>query len=298
MNRGVLYALTAYVAWGFLPVFWKAMQAATPLEILAHRIVWSTLFLLLVLLLLRQWQWLRPALSDRRVVFTFAISAVALSINWLTYIWAVNAGHVVESSLGYFINPLVNVLLGVLILQERLRWGQWAAVGLAAAGVLYLTISLGALPWIALTLAFSFGIYGFVRKTASLNSLQGLTLETLFMVVPASLYLLYLEGTHQAVFGHTTPLLSGLLMATGVVTAVPLLLFASGARRIPLSLIGLLQYATPTIQFILGVFLYHEPFSVTKLAGFVLIWLALAVYSSESLWHHRQEQGLKPVGAS
>lgn len=298
MNRGVLYALTAYVAWGFLPVFWKAMQAATPLEILAHRIVWSTLFLLLVLLLLRQWQWLRPALSDRRVVFTFAISAVALSINWLTYIWAVNAGHVVESSLGYFINPLVNVLLGVLILQERLRWGQWAAVGLAAAGVLYLTISLGALPWIALTLAFSFGIYGFVRKTASLNSLQGLTLETLFMVVPASLYLFYLEGTHQAVFGHTTPLLSGLLMATGVVTAVPLLLFASGARRIPLSLIGLLQYATPTIQFILGVFLYHEPFSVTKLAGFVLIWLALAVYSSESLWHHRQEQGLKPVGAS
>jgi len=297
MNRGVLYALSAYVAWGFLPVFWKAMQAATPLEILAHRIVWSTIFLLLVLLVLRQWQWLGPALRDRRIVLTFAISAVALSINWLTYIWAVNAGHVVESSLGYFINPLVNVLLGVLILQERLRWGQWIAVGLAAAGVLYLTISLGALPWIALTLAFSFGIYGFVRKTAALNSLQGLTLETLFMVVPASLYLFYLEGTHQAAFGPTAPLLSGLLLATGVVTAVPLLLFASGARRIPLSLIGLLQYATPTIQFILGVFLYHEPFSVTKLAGFALIWLALAVYSIESLWRHRQEQGLKPVGA-
>lgn len=295
MNRGVLYALGAYLCWGFLPVFWKAVQQASPLEILAHRVVWSLVFLLILLAILRKWRWLRAVATDRRILLTFALTSLVLSINWLTYIWAVNAGHVIETSLGYFINPLVNVLLGVVVLHERMRWGQWLAIGVAAVGVLYLTIALGSLPWIALTLAFSFGLYALIRKTAALNSLEGLTLETLFMIGPALLYLLYLESVGRGTFGHLSPTFSGLLITTGVVTAIPLLLFAAGARRIPLSLVGILQYTSPTIQFLLGVFLYREPFSATKLVGFVLIWLALTLYTGESLWQRRQVAQLKPA---
>ncbi len=295
MNRGVLYALGAYLCWGFLPVFWKAVQQASPLEILAHRVVWSLLFLLILLAILRKWRWTRAVISDRRILFTFALTSLVLSINWLTYIWAVNAGHVIETSLGYFINPLVNVLLGVVVLHERMRWGQWLAIGVATVGVLYLTIALGSLPWIALTLAFSFGLYALIRKMAALNSLEGLTLETLFMIVPASFYLLYLESVGRGTFGHLSPTFSSLLITTGVVTAIPLLLFAAGARRIPLSLVGILQYTSPTIQFLLGVFLYREPFSATKLVGFVLIWLALTLYTGESLWQRRQMAQLKPA---
>lgn len=287
MNRGIVYAFSAYLLWGFLPVFWKAVQVATPLEILSHRVVWSLLLLVGVLLSRRQWGWLTGAVRDRRTLLTFGGTAVLLAINWLTYIWAVNAGHVVESSLGYFINPLVNVLFGVLFLQEQMRPGQWAAIGLAALGVLYLTISLGSLPWIGLTLAFSFAAYGLLRKTAQLNSLEGLTFETSFLFLPALSYLLYLGFTGHAVFGHTAPTTTLLLVLTGIFTAFPLLLFAAGARRIPFSLVGILQYIAPTIQFLLGVYLYGEPFSLNKLVGFGLIWLALAVYSGESLWRWR-----------
>lgn len=287
MNRGIVYALSAYLLWGFLPVFWKAVQVATPLEILSHRVVWSLLLLVGLLLYRRQWGWLAKAVSDRRTLLTFIGTAVLLAINWLTYIWAVNAGHVVESSLGYFINPLVNVLFGVLFLQEQMRPGQWAAIGLATLGVLYLTISLGSLPWIGLTLAFSFAAYGLLRKTAQLNSLEGLTFETSFLFLPALGYLLYLGFTGHAVFGHTAPTTTLLLVLTGVFTAFPLLLFGAGARRIPFSLVGILQYIAPTIQFVLGVYLYGEPFSLNKLVGFGLIWLALAVYSGESLWRRR-----------
>lgn len=287
MNRGIGYALSAYLLWGFLPVFWKAVQVATPLEILSHRIVWSLLLLVGLLLYRRQWAWLAGAIRNRRTLLTFMATAVLLAINWLTYIWAVNAGHVVESSLGYFINPLVNVLFGVLFLQEQMRPGQWAAIGLAALGVLYLTISLGSLPWIGLTLAFSFAAYGLLRKTAQLNSLEGLTFETSFLFLPALLYLLYLGFSGHAVFGHTAPMTTLLLVLTGVFTAFPLLLFAAGARRIPFSLVGILQYIAPTIQFVLGIYLYGESFSLNKLVGFGLIWLALAAYSGESLWRWR-----------
>ncbi len=288
MNRGIVYALGAYLVWGFLPVFWKAVQIASPLEILSHRVVWSLLLVVGVLAYQRHWQWLSAALRNRRIALTFLATALLLSINWLTYIWAVNSGHVVESSLGYFINPLVNVLFGVIFLGERMRIGQWLAVGLAAAGVLYLTLSLGALPWIGLTLAFSFAGYGLLRKTAQLNSLEGLALETLFLFVPALLYLIYLDGTSQGVFGHTGPLITVLLMLSGVFTAIPLLLFAAGARRIPFSLVGILQYTGPTIQLLLGIFLYGEAFSLTRLIGFGLIWLALALYSGESLIRWRR----------
>lgn len=287
MNKGILYALGAYLAWGFLPLFWKAVQAATPLEILSHRIVWSLVLLVGILAYQGHWHWLATAVRDRRTLFTFLLTAVLLGINWLTYIWAVNAGHVVETSLGYFINPLVNVVFGVLFLQEQMRPGQWLAVGLAASGVLYLTLSLGSLPWIGLTLAFSFAAYGLLRKTARLNSLEGLTFETTVLFLPALFYLLYLGVTGRAVFGHTNPTTTVLLVLTGCFTALPLLLFGAGARRIPFSLVGILQYTSPTIQFLLGVYLYGEPFSVSKLIGFGLIWLALAVYSGESLWRWR-----------
>ena len=295
MNRGVLYALGAYLSWGLLPLFWKAVQGATPLEILAHRVVWSVLFLVLLLSVRQQWQWIRRISRNRRVLLTFAATSLLLSVNWLTYIWAVNAGHVLESSLGYFINPLVNVLLGVVILGERMRMGQWVAVTLAGAGVLYLTLTLGTVPWIALTLALTFGVYALARKTASLNSLEGLTLETLFMFIPVVAYLLYVEAPVSGTFGHFSTGHSVLLLATGVVTAIPLLLFTAGARRIPLSMIGLLQYTSPTLQFLLAIFLYREPFSATKLAGFVLIWLALALYSGEGLWQRRQVAAFKPA---
>ena len=296
MNRGVLYALGAYLAWGLLPVFWKAVQEATPVEILSHRIVWSVLFLLLLLTVRRHWFWLHEARCNRRLLLIFGATSLLLSVNWLTYIWAVNAGHVLESSLGYFINPLVNVLLGVVILREQMRPGQWVAVGLATVGVLYLTLSLGSLPWIALTLAFSFGFYALLRKTASLNSLEGLTLETSFMFLPALVYLLYLEATGQGTFGNVSFGLTTLLFATGVVTAIPLLLFAAGARRIPLTTIGLLQYLSPTIQFLLAIYLYHEPFTRAKLVGFIFIWSALGVYSGEGLWRRHQNGRLKVVG--
>ncbi|MBX3011810.1 MAG: EamA family transporter RarD [Caldilineaceae bacterium] len=291
----MLYALGAYLAWGFLPIFWKAVQAATPLEILAHRIVWSLLLLVGILCYRRQWGWLALALRDRRICITFALTALLLGINWLTYIWAVNAGHVLETSLGYFMNPLVNVLFAVLFLQERIRPGQWLAVGIAALGVLYLTVNAGSLPWIGLTLAFSFAGYGLLRKTAALNSLEGLTLESSFLFLPALFYLLYLEGSGQAVFGHTDPSTTLLLVLTGGFTAFPLLLFAAGARRIPFSLVGLLQYTAPTIQFLLGIYLYGEPFSFSKLIGFACIWLALLLYSGESLWQWRRTV---PVGAA
>lgn len=284
MNKGILYALGAYLTWGFLPLFWKAVQAATPMEILSHRIVWSLLLLVGILGIQQRWGWLAPALRDRRTLGAFLLSTLLLGINWLVYIWAVNAGQIVEASLGYFINPLVNVVFGVLFLQEQMRPGQWLAVGLAALGVLYLTVTLGAPPWVGLTLAFSFAGYGLLRKTARLNTLEGLTFETSFLFLPALAYLLYLGGTGQGVFGVVSGQLTGLLLLSGVFTALPLLLFAAGARRIPFSLVGILQYIAPTIQFLLGVYLYGEPFSPARLVGFGLIWLALALYSAETLW--------------
>ena len=288
MNKGILYAGAAYLLWGLFPIYWKALQNVPATEILGHRMVWSLGFVLLLLAVRRHWKWVKTAVSTPRTLFTFIASGVLLAINWLTYIWGVNAGFVVETSLGYFINPLVSVLLGVFFLRERLRIGQWTAVFIAFVGVVYLTVIYGQLPWIALTLAFSFGMYGLLRKTAVLNSVEGLSMETAVLFPFAFGYLIYLQVTGQAVFGHATWTTSLLLAATGVVTAVPLLLFAAGARRINLSTIGLLQYIAPTIQFLLGVFLYGEPFSMQQLIGFSLIWLALFVYSMEGVRNGRK----------
>ena len=283
-NNGVFYAAGAYLCWGLLPLYWKALQHVGPLELIAHRVVWALLLTLLLLSARRRLKAFWKALHERRTLLVFAASAIMLSTNWLVYIWAVQNGHVVETSLGYFINPLVNVLFGVFFLHERLRNVQIIAIVLAAAGVLYLTFVYGSLPWIALVLASSFGVYGLLRKTATLGSLEGLALETLVMLIPAVGYLIFLESQGTAAFGHSGLFISILLSLAGVFTSVPLVLFAAGARRISLTTLGILQYIAPTLQFLLGVFLYGEALTRERLLGFALIWCALLVYTGESLW--------------
>lgn len=284
--------------WGFFPLYWKVLHSVPALEILAHRMVWSLGFVLLVLAYKRRWSWLRPALRSKRTLLTFLATGTVLSLNWFVYIWGVNAGFIVETSLGYFINPLVNVLLGVFFLGERMRGGQWTAVSLAALGVIYLTILYGSLPWIALVLAFSFGLYGLLRKTAPLEALEGLGLETAIMFFPALAYLVYLEIAGSGSFGHVDWTTSLLLALAGVITAVPLWLFALGARRVTLVTLGLLQYIAPTLQFLIGVFVYHESFSRSQMVGFGLIWLALLMYSAEGLLNARKKRQLSYIGSS
>jgi chloramphenicol-sensitive protein RarD len=277
----------AYALWGLLPVYWKALQTVPALEILAHRTIWSLAFVLLVQAVRGRWEWLRLVRRQPRLLRTFLVSTCLLGVNWLTYIWAVNAGRVVDSSLGYFINPLVSVLLGVLFLGERLRLWQGVAVGLAAASVLYLTLGLGSLPWIALVLAGTFGTYGLLRKTAPLGSLEGLSVETALLSLPALAYLLSLEAAGQGSFGHAGGATTALLAFTGLVTAVPLLLFASAARNTTLATVGILQYIAPTLQLLLGLLVYHEPFSPARLLGFCGVWLALLIYSAEAVLQER-----------
>lgn len=294
-NKGLWAAFSAYFAWGFLPVFWRALHGVTAVELLANRVVWSLLFLAIALLVRKRWQWVAMLRENPRRAGLFALTAVLLSINWLTYIWGVNAGYIVETSLGYFINPLLNVLLGTIFLGERLRNGQWAAVALAAAGVLYLTFSYGALPWIALTLAFSFGFYGLLRKTAVLEAMEGLTMEILFLTPVAVLFLLYQAITGVGHFGQDGWNITLLLLFSGIVTAVPLVLFSYGARLLPLTTMGLLQYIAPTIQFLIGVFIFGELFTGARVVGFSIIWLALILYSAEGLYvaryRHKQRIG-------
>jgi chloramphenicol-sensitive protein RarD len=287
-NRGVLFGIGAYLIWGFFPIYFKTMQVVPPVQILYHRIAWSFVLLAVLLLLRGQWRDLRAAITGPKMLATYAIAACLLAINWLTYVWGVNAGYVVETSLGYFINPLVNVALGVIFLKERLRPMQWLPVGLAAAGVIYLTVQLQALPWIALVLAFSFGMYGLLKKISPLGSLYGLTLETGVLFLPAMGYLLFAESQGIGAFGHAGALNNILLALAGLFTTTPLLMFSSAARSIPLSLLGLLQYIAPTCQFLLGVLLYKEPFSHVQLVGFGIIWLALLIYTTEGFIVRRQ----------
>jgi chloramphenicol-sensitive protein RarD len=278
---GVTYALIAYAVWGLLPLYLKALQAVPPLELVSHRIVWAAALLVVFVVCTRQLGWVRQLRERPRILWTFLASALALSINWLVYIWAVWVGRVVDASLGYFINPLLSVVLAVVVLKERLRPLQWAAVGLAGLGVVWLTLRAGQLPWIGLVLAVSFGTYGLLRKTAAIDSLGGLTLETLLLLPMAGAYLLSLSASGQGAWGEARPSLRSLLVAAGPITALPLLSFAAGARRIPLSLVGILQYLGPTLQLGLGVLVFREPLPPTKLLGFVLIWLAVALYTLE-----------------
>jgi chloramphenicol-sensitive protein RarD len=284
MNRGILYGIAAYTVWGVLPLYWKALQDVPAGEILANRIVWSFVFVVLLLTFKRNWRWLAPALRQRRIIVTFTATGLLLAINWFVYIWAVNAGYVIETSLGYFINPLVNVLLGFIFLRERLRRGQMAALALAVAGVVYLTLSYGSFPWIALTLAFTFAFYGLLRKTAPLEATEGVVLETAVLFLPAAATMLYLNRIGSGAFGQGDPQTTLLLIGVGIITAVPLLLFGAAARLITLTNLGLLQYIAPTLQFLLGVYIFGEAFGKEQLVGFGLIWMALIVYSFESIW--------------
>jgi chloramphenicol-sensitive protein RarD len=283
MNRGVLLAIGAYGLWGFLPIYWKMIDIVPAAQILSHRIIWSFVFLTIILLIKKDISAFRLAIQPRKTLAIFSLAATLIGVNWLTYIWGVNAGYIVETSLGYFINPLVSVLLGVLFLKEKLRPLQWIPIFLAATGVLYLTISYGGLPWIALVLAFTFGLYGLIKKTAPLNSLHGLTLETGILFLPALFFLLLAEGQGTGLIGHTGWVVSLLLIFTGIVTALPLLLFSSAAKQINLSTLGILQYIAPTMQFLIGVLMYGEPFTQSRLIGFSIIWVALLIYSLEGI---------------
>lgn len=287
-RRGILYALATYLIWGFLPVYLKALKQVPAMEILAHRIVWSLVFLTIILSWRREWTFIRQALANRRVAVIYAITGCLLGVNWLTYIWGVNAGYIVETSLGYFINPLVSVLFGMVFLRERLRPWQWLPVGLATLGVLYLTWTYGSLPWIALLLAGTFGLYGLVKKVAPLGSLHGLTLETGVLFLPAVVYLGLIEVQGGGLYGHGGLKLTILLTLAGVVTAVPLLLFGAAVRQVPLSVMGLMQYLAPTCQFLLGVFVYGEPFSPQRLLGFSLVWAALLIFWIENFISYRK----------
>lgn len=297
MRKGVLAAAGAYILWGLLPVYWKVIQAVTPLEIVAHRMAWSLVFALLVLAATRNWRWLAQIKSRPSLLLPFALTGVLISLNWLVYIWAVNSGRIVDASLGYFINPLVNVFLGVVFLRERLRPGQWAAIAIALAGVSYLTWSVGQLPWIGLTLAFSFGFYGLIRKTARFNAIEGFAMETAIMFLPAFGYLVFLATRGELAFGHDGVATTVLLAFTGVITAVPLLLFALGARQVTLTTLGILQYIAPTLQFLLGVVIYHESFTQARLIGFTLVWISLAIYTVESYLARRQRRRMAVVSS-
>ena len=289
MNKGIWYGIGAYVTWGLFPIYWKWLHNVPALQLIGHRVLWSFLLLFIVILVSRQWSVFRAAALKPRVVRIYVAAAVLIGINWLVYIWAVNAGFIVEVSLGYYINPLLNVFMGVLFLRERLRTLQWVPLGLATVGVLYLAFAYGSLPWIALTLAFSFGLYGLVKKTAPLGSLYGLTLETGLLFLPALLYLLYSDMTRQGAFLHSGAISDVLMMGAGLMTTVPLLMFASAARRIPLSLVGILQYIAPTLQFLIGVLVYGEPFTHVQLIGFSLVWAALILFAVEGLVTRRAQ---------
>lgn len=287
MNKGILNGIAAYALWGFFPIYWKLLHEVPALEVIGHRIGWSFILLLAFILLTRQWRAFHSAALTSKTLVIYSVASILLTVNWLVYVWGVNAGFIVETSLGYFINPLLSVSLGVVFLRERLRPVQWIPVGLAASGVTYLTVAYGRLPWIALSLAFTFGFYGFVKKLAPLGSLYGLTLETAIAFPVALIYLLYVEATSSAAFLHHGPLLDLLLIGAGLVTTIPLLMFASAARQIPLSVIGILQYIAPTLQFLIGVLIYHEPFDQSRLIGFGLVWIALIIFWLESYFAKR-----------
>ncbi|MDE2429053.1 MAG: EamA family transporter RarD [Burkholderiales bacterium] len=284
MRKGVLFAAISYTIWGLFPLYFKSLHSVPALEILLNRMLWSLVFLLGVLTWRKQWRWIGNAVRQPKLLAGFAGSALLLSANWFVYIWAINHDHVIDASLGYFITPLVNVLLGFVLLRERLRPGQWLAVALAAAGVAWLTWQAGHLPWIGLILAVTFGTYGLIRKTSQLGPLEGLSLETAMLFPFAFGYLAWLSLDGQNALITQTPDVKLLLLASGPITAIPLLLFAAGARRIPMTTLGLLQYIAPSLQLLLGVLLFSEPFDSHRLTGFLAIWAALLVYSVEGLW--------------
>jgi chloramphenicol-sensitive protein RarD len=294
MNKGVWYALGAYSLWGLFPIYWKWLQEVPAIQLIGHRIGWSFIMLMIVILATGQWSAFRSKLTWK-VLAVYLFTGLLLSVNWLIYVWGVNAGFVVETSLGYFINPLLSVMMGVIFLREKLRPAQWLPIGLAALGVVYLTKAYGSLPWIALSLAFTFGTYGLLKKISPLGSLYGLTLETGMVFIPALAYLIFVDVQGQGAFLHAGLKADLLMVGAGLVTIVPLLMFASATQRIPLTMIGIMQYITPTMQFLLGVLVYKELFTTQKLIGFSIVWIALVVFWVEGLIAHRAQKTIAEI---
>ncbi len=284
MKKGIIFAALASFLWGLLPLYLKLMKDVSSLEILLHRMLWSLIFVIMILAYKRHFSWLKAVITNPKILLTFVASSLCIAINWFIYIWAVNSNHVVDASLGYFILPLMHVVMGYFFLNERMRSLQWCAVAIAALGVLWLAIEAGQIPWIAFSLALTFGFYGLIRKTAKLNSLEGLSLETALLAPFALIWLILMAYNDQSSFAEGDVSVRLLLMLAGPITVIPLWLFSAGARRLPLYLLGLLQYIAPTGQMLLGVFLWDEPFQTAKIIGFTIIWSALAIYSAESAW--------------
>jgi chloramphenicol-sensitive protein RarD len=282
-RTGIIAGLSAYLLWGVFPLYFPLLEPAGGLEIVAHRVLWSLLSIAVLITVVRRWAAVRAVLADRRALGVLAVAAVLVAANWTIFVVAVNSGHVVETSLGYFINPLVSVLLGVAVFRERLRPLQWTAVGIAAVAVLVLTVDYGRPPWIALSLALSFGGYGLMKKLVRVDAAPGLFVETALVAVPAVVFLAVLQVQGQGSFTAHGPGHALMLVSSGTATAIPLLLFAAATRRIPLSTVGLLQYVTPLMQLAIGVFVDHEPMPPARLAGFAVVWVALGVFTFDSL---------------
>ena len=289
-KKGILYAIGAYLMWGLFPIYWKQLETISALQLIGHRIAWSFIVLTLFVLARHEVGSLFASLN-RRTVQIYAVAALLISANWYTYVWSVVHGFVVEASLGYFINPLFSVFLGVVLFRERLRLLQWLPIALAAAGVLYITLYHGSVPWIALILAVTFGLYGAIKKAAPLGSLFGLALETGLLLLPAVAYLTLVEVQGQGAFLHSGPTMDLMMVGGGLITALPLLLFAGAASRVPLGTLGVLQYLTPSMQFLLGVFVYKESFTHVRLIGFGLVWAGLALFWIEGLYARRSAAG-------
>jgi chloramphenicol-sensitive protein RarD len=295
-RNGLSMALGSFVIWGLMPLFWHLLKPVPSLQVVAHRVLWSTLLVAAWLLWKQGRGWLRAALARPRAAWMLGVSGLLIGSNWSLYIWAVNAGHVVETSLGYFINPLLSVVLGVAFLHERLRRAQWVSVALASAGVLWLTMQFGQLPWIAMYLAFSFALYGLLRKLIAIDAVAGMAVESLYLIVPALAAMVWGETHGQGGFFNGWGIgYDVLLILGGALTALPFIGFAYAVRRVPLSVVGLLQYIAPTLQFLTGVFVFHEAFDRTRLVGFVCIWAGLVIFALEGLWRTRRQAVLAPA---
>ena len=293
LRLGYLFGLGAYTIWGFIPAYFKLLRPAGAIEVLAHRIVWSLIFMVILLTVIRRWGRIRTLVTNRAALGGIAIAATLIGVNWGTYIYGVNHDRIVETALGYFINPLVVIVLGVVLLHERLRPWQWAAVGMGAVAVAVLTVDYGRPPWIALILAFSFGFYGLVKKRLGLPPTDGLLAESAVLALPALATIGFLALSGPVTFGKVSAFHTFLVVSTGVITAIPLLLFAGAANRIPMVALGMLQYVGPSIQLILAVFVFHEPMPPIRMAGFAIVWLALLMFTWEGLHNARRKARLR-----
>ena len=283
MNKdrvGLLFGVSAYTLWGLFPLYWPLLKPANPLEIVSHRAVWTVVFCVIILAITKSLKTTLATFKRKHVALKLFSTSILISINWLVYIWATNNGHVVEASLGYYINPVIIIAMGVIFLQEKMHKLQWISIAIASTGVLILTIDYGRLPWIAIALALSWGSYGFIKKTLGLGALEGLAIETMISSIPYLGYLIFLGANGKGQFGHGI-LITILIISAGAVTAIPLLLFNGATTRLPFTIIGLLQYITPTLQFALGVWVLHENMPIARWAGFVIIWIALVVLATD-----------------